>query len=70
MPRGLRAVTFHVKYKGHSLKIQLKDGRLRVFSADGDAAPISLRMEGQAVMLAPGETRSFRMKPGQEARRS
>lgn len=70
MPRGLRAVAFHVRYRGHSLKIQLQGGRLRVSSADCEAAPISLRMEGQSVMLAPGETRSFRMNPGQGVSRS
>ncbi|MFE4078623.1 HAD-IA family hydrolase [Paenarthrobacter sp. YIM B13468] len=67
MPHGLRSVSFHVTYRGHFMDIQLKDGRIRISSAPGDAPPVRVTVHGQTVMLACGDTRSFRM---QSTRRS
>lgn len=63
MPHGLRAVSFHVTYRGHFLDVQLKDGRIRVSSAAADAPPIRVTVHGRSVMLACGESRSFRLEP-------
>ncbi|BCW45387.1 beta-phosphoglucomutase [Arthrobacter sp. StoSoilB5] len=67
MPHGLRAVSFHVTYRGHLMDIQLKDGRIRISSAAGGAQPVRVKVHGQTVMLACGDTRSFRMQPTRQS---
>ncbi|HET7781318.1 MAG TPA: HAD-IA family hydrolase [Arthrobacter sp.] len=61
LPTGLRAVAFEVRYRGHHLKIELKDGRLHIASAPGDAAPITLHVNGRDTALPAGLARSFRL---------
>lgn len=62
MPHGLRSVSFHVTYRGHLMDIQLKDGRIRISSAAGDAPPVRVTVHDQTVMLACGHSRSFRLE--------
>ncbi|GGH93979.1 HAD-IA family hydrolase [Arthrobacter liuii] len=59
LPIGLRAVAFEVLYRGHRLRVNLKDGRMSIASAPGDAGPIKVRMLGTDVVLPPGRTRHF-----------
>ncbi|UTT68286.1 HAD-IA family hydrolase [Arthrobacter sp. DNA4] len=59
LPTGLRAVAFDVLYRGHRLRIHLKDGDMSIASAPGDAGPIKVHVGGQDVGLPPGETRHF-----------
>ncbi|MBT2566641.1 HAD-IA family hydrolase [Arthrobacter sp. ISL-85] len=59
LPTGLRAVAFEVLYRGHRLRVKLKDGHMSIASAPGDAGPITVRVSGNDVVLPPGRTRQF-----------
>ncbi|WP_427116920.1 HAD-IA family hydrolase [Pseudarthrobacter scleromae] len=61
LPTGLRSVAFRVRYRGHYLNVELKDGRMRMASAAGDAEPISVRVNGRKTALAAGQVRTFRL---------
>jgi HAD superfamily hydrolase (TIGR01509 family) len=60
LPTGLRAVRFDVRYRGHHLKVELKDGHMNIASVPGDADPINLRVNGRDTALRAGQARSFR----------
>lgn len=60
LPAGLGAVAFEVRYRGHHLKVGLKDGRMHIASAPGDADPINMRVNGRDTALRAGQARSFR----------
>jgi beta-phosphoglucomutase family hydrolase len=65
VPNGLRSVAFEVRYRGHHLTVRLKDGRMRIASAPGDAAPVRLNVGGAHTSLSAGQTREFRVpRPG------
>ena len=59
LPTGLRAVTFEVLYRGHRLRVHLRDDRMSIASAPGDAGPIKVHVYGTDVVLPPGRTRHF-----------
>ncbi|MDQ0663768.1 beta-phosphoglucomutase family hydrolase [Arthrobacter ulcerisalmonis] len=59
LPTGLRAVAFEVLYRGHRLRVHLKDGDMSIASAPGDAGPIKVHVSGTDVVLMPGHTRHF-----------
>ena len=59
LPTGLRAVAFEVLYRGHRLRVNLKDGHMSIASAPGDAGPITVHVSGNDVVLPPGQTRQF-----------
>lgn len=61
LPTGLRSVAFEVRYRGHHLKVELKDGRMHIASAPGDADPIRVRVNGRDTALAAGQARNFRL---------
>jgi trehalose/maltose hydrolase-like predicted phosphorylase len=61
LPTGLRAVAFEVRYRGHHLKIELKDGHIGIVSAPGDADPISVRVNGVDTELPAGQSRNFQV---------
>jgi len=61
LPTGLRAVAFEVLYRGHRLRVHLKDGDMSIASAPGDAGPIKVHVDGHDVDLASGDTRHFRL---------
>ena len=59
LPTGLRAVAFEVLYRGHLLRVHLKDGDMSIASALGDAGPIKVQVHGIDEVLPPGQTRHF-----------
>jgi trehalose/maltose hydrolase-like predicted phosphorylase len=59
LPTGLRAVAFEVLYRGHRLRIHLKDGDMSIASAPGDAGPIKVQVHGNDEVLPPGQTLHF-----------
>ena len=59
LPKGLRAVAFEVLYRGHRLRVHLKDGHMSIASSPGDAGPIKVHVHGRDVVLPPGQTRHF-----------
>jgi len=48
-----------VLYRGHRLRVHLKDDRMSIASAPGDAGPIKVHVYGTDVVLPPGRTRHF-----------
>ncbi|MET3141372.1 UNVERIFIED_ORG: beta-phosphoglucomutase family hydrolase [Arthrobacter sp. UYEF10] len=61
MPKGIRTVSFHVRYRDHLLAVNLEHGQLTVSAAPGDASAICLRVGAEEVILGAGETRQFRL---------
>lgn len=59
MPKGLRAVSFQVRYRDQALEINLEHGTLTVSAAPGDAAAVCIRVGPEEVHLGAGETRNF-----------
>lgn len=59
MPKGIRAVSFQVRYRDHLLAIYLEHGKLTVSAAPGDASAICLRVGSEQVLLSAGDTREF-----------
>jgi trehalose/maltose hydrolase-like predicted phosphorylase len=59
LPTRLRAVAFEVLYRGHRLRVHLKDGQMSIASAPGDAGPITVHVYGTDVVLPPGQARQF-----------
>lgn len=59
MPKGIRTVSFHVRYRDHLLSINLEHGRLTVSAAPGDAPAICLQVGSARVLLGAGDTRQF-----------
>ncbi|MEW1809258.1 HAD-IA family hydrolase [Pseudarthrobacter phenanthrenivorans] len=59
LPTGLSAVAFEVLYRGHRLRVHLKDGHMSIASAPGDAGPIKVHVSGSDLLLPPGRTRTF-----------
>lgn len=59
MPKGIRAVSFQVRYRDHLLTIKLEHEKLTVAAAPGDASPACLRVGLERVLLGAGETRTF-----------
>jgi trehalose/maltose hydrolase-like predicted phosphorylase len=64
LPTGLRAVAFEVPYRGHLLRLHLKDGDMSIASAPGDAGPIKVQVHGIDEVLPPGQTGISRCLPG------
>ena len=52
-------MAFEVLYRGHRLRVHLKDGQMSIASAPGDAGPITVHVNGTDVVLPPGQTRQF-----------
>ena len=59
MPKGIRAVSFRVRYRDQLLEISLDHGTLTVSAAPGDAAPVCVRVGSDEVHLGAGEVRKF-----------
>ncbi|VXC22762.1 Family 65 glycosyl hydrolase [Arthrobacter sp. 9AX] len=60
LPTGLQTVGFNVRYRGHHLKVELKDdGHLNIASGPGDADPISVRVNGRETVLQAGQAKAF-----------
>ena len=59
MPKGLRTVSFRVRYRDQLLEVSLDHGTLTVSAAPGDAAAVCVRVGTDEVHLGAGETRKF-----------
>jgi trehalose/maltose hydrolase-like predicted phosphorylase len=64
MPKGIRIVSFRVRYRDHLLTVSLQHDALTVSAATGDAAAISLQVGTQEALLEPGGTRRFPLQAG------
>jgi trehalose/maltose hydrolase-like predicted phosphorylase len=59
LPAELDSLRFILGYRSHRLTVSITRGSLVLESAAGDAKPIHVMVEGQAVLLRTGETRRF-----------
>ena len=59
MPKGLPALSFHVRYRDHVLDVGLEHGKLTVSAAPGDAPDILVQIGSESVQLGAGESRVF-----------
>jgi beta-phosphoglucomutase family hydrolase len=64
MPKGIRTVSFHVRYRDHLLAINLEHGKLTVSAAPGDAPAIWLEVGPERLLLGAGDTRQFTLVAG------
>ena len=64
MPKGIRTVSFHVRYRDHLLAVNLEHGTLTVSAAPGDASAIRLQVGSERVLLGAGDTRHFPLIAG------
>lgn len=64
MPKGIRTVSFHVRYRDHLLAISLEHGKLTVSAAPGDAPAICLQVGSERVTLGAGDTQQFTLVAG------
>lgn len=64
MPKGIRTVSFHLRYRDHLLTIDLEHGQLTVSAAPGDAPAICLQVGSERVLLGAGDTRQFTLVAG------
>lgn len=64
MPKGIRTVSFHLRYRDHLLTIDLEHGQLTVSAATGDAPAICLQVGSERVLLGAGDTRQFTLVAG------
>ncbi|AOT03209.1 HAD family hydrolase [Arthrobacter sp. U41] len=59
LPKELRRVKFHVRYRDQMLAVHLELDRLLVSAAPGDAAPVLVRVGTQRVLLRAGQDHVF-----------
>lgn len=61
LPSEIGSVTFHLAYRDQALSVTVTQEELRIISAEGEAAPIRIVVEGMDHELATGDERSFRL---------
>lgn len=59
LPRGLELVKSHLAYRDHALSVTVSQADLTIVSAEGEAAPIRIVVEGTEFELVTGEERKF-----------
>jgi alpha,alpha-trehalase len=71
LPQHLTALRIKVRYRGHSLAVDVADSTLTVRSMPSDKGPIRVGCNGKTRELAPGEVARFRTgtSPRKAARR-
>ena len=59
MPKGIRAVSFRVRYRDQLLEVSLDHRTLTVCAVPGDAAAVRVQVGSDEVLLRAGEIRTF-----------
>jgi trehalose/maltose hydrolase-like predicted phosphorylase len=62
LPLEMEALDMRIRYRGHSLDLQLTRDALTVRGHDHEAAPISLCVAGEVCKFVGGSTRVFRLR--------
>jgi alpha,alpha-trehalase len=63
LPDALMALKLRLRYRGHSLAVEVRDGTLSVRSAPGDGPPIRVGCGEEVQQMKPGDTREFHIEP-------
>lgn len=64
MPSRSAAVAFQMRYRDHVLHVELQHSRIRLSSEKGEAVPARIRVLEKEILLAVGDSRSFRLPRG------
>jgi alpha,alpha-trehalase len=67
LPEELKRLSFRMRYRGHSLTVDVTSASVAIASDSCDAKAISIVVDGQALILQPGTQRSVALKQGREA---
>ena len=62
LPIEMERLDMRIRYRGHSLDLQLTCDSLVIYSHGSDAAPISLSVEGKITQFNAGATRKFNLE--------
>jgi trehalose/maltose hydrolase-like predicted phosphorylase len=62
LPLEMEALDMRIRYRGHSLDLQLTRDALTVRGHDHEAAPISLCVAGEVCKFVGGSTHVFRLR--------
>ncbi|MCX8252961.1 MAG: hypothetical protein OTI36_03150 [Beijerinckiaceae bacterium] len=63
LPAELAELSFRLRYRRHSLKVDIGEGVLTVASDSAAADPITVMMGKQKRTISPGEQARFEMQP-------
>ncbi|MEE8510191.1 MAG: glycosyl hydrolase family 65 protein [Candidatus Methylomirabilales bacterium] len=61
LPPELKRLTMSIFYRGHSLEIVIRPGKLRVYSGTGRAPSIKIGLKGKVHRLKPGDIVEFKL---------
>jgi alpha,alpha-trehalase len=64
LPEELKQLSFWMRYRGHSLSVDVTPASVTIASDSCDAEPISIVIDDQALILQPGTQRSVALKHG------
>jgi beta-phosphoglucomutase family hydrolase len=67
LPDELNRLSFRIRYRKHSLAVDLTSATFTIASDPSDAEAIAVVVEDQALTLQPGTERSVRLRAGREA---
>lgn len=62
LPPQLTALKIHLRYRGHSLRVEIRDDLLSVQSLRADQAPITVGCRGERRCLCAGELVRFKLR--------
>jgi beta-phosphoglucomutase family hydrolase len=66
LPEELKRLSFKMRYRGHSLSMDVTSTSLAIASDPSDAEAISIVVDEQTLLLQPGTRRSFRLRRPEE----
>ncbi|HJU16892.1 MAG TPA: beta-phosphoglucomutase family hydrolase [Stellaceae bacterium] len=69
LPDELNRLSFRIRYRKHSLTVDVTATTFTIASDPGDAEAITVAVEDQSLILQPGTQRSVRLRTRQEASR-
>jgi alpha,alpha-trehalase len=61
LPTELRRLAMCIYYRGHSLEIEIGQGKLRIYSRAGKGQPIKIGLKKKMRRLKPGDTIEFKL---------
>jgi beta-phosphoglucomutase family hydrolase len=64
LPDEILRLNFQLRYRQHSLQIDIAEGKLSIVSDPAAAEPITIRLKTQVCILQPGKRAQFTLQPG------
>jgi trehalose/maltose hydrolase-like predicted phosphorylase len=69
LPEELSRLSFRIRYRQHSLTVDLTSATLTIASDPSDVGEIAIVVENHSLILQPGTERSVRLRVRREASR-